>query len=111
MISVPPESAVINATTDFVFKCAATTDSRHLSQLKIVWEKDGEPIVIDKQTSKYFIDEDNSLHIRQAAGIDTGDYTCVASTDIDRVEETANLIVRGMLGRLRRSNIINKYIV
>jgi hypothetical protein len=62
--------------------------------LSIDWLTDGKKI--DFETEPRFIQQsDFSLSISKTTELDSGSYTCVASTELDEVKESATLIVQG----------------
>lgn len=65
-------------------------------ELSIQWLTDGK--LIDFEQEPRFVQQsDFSLSITKTTELDSGKYTCVASTDLDEVSSTATLIVQGKL--------------
>lgn len=76
----------------FTFRCNAVTDND--LDLSIQWLTDGK--LIDFEQEPRFVQQsDFSLSITKTTELDSGKYTCVASTDLDEVSATATLIVQG----------------
>lgn len=74
------------------FRCNAVTDSD--LDLSIEWLTDGK--LIDFEQEPRFVQQsDFSLSITKTTELDSGKYTCVASTELDEVSSTATLIVQG----------------
>lgn len=63
-------------------------------ELNIQWQTDGEDIDFE-QEPRFVQQSDFSLSITKTTELDSGKYTCVASTDLDEVSATASLIVQG----------------
>ncbi|XP_055841448.1 neuroglian-like isoform X2 [Episyrphus balteatus] len=60
--------------------------------VEIEWLKDNKSIAYDIE-NKYIKGNDNSLSILKTVGSDSGEYTCVARTDIDEGKATTTLVV------------------
>lgn len=94
IITTQPRSQTVDAPIDVLFECAATADPSHSSRLTYVWERNGIPIT--DNNPRYVVDRaTHRLTIKQTEGNDTSEYRCVVSSDIDRVEASAMLTVRG----------------
>lgn len=76
-----------------LFRCNAVTDSD--LELSIEWLTDGKLIDFD-QEPRFVQQSDSSLSITKTTELDSGVYTCVASTELDKVTAAATLIVQGM---------------
>ena len=85
----------MNATTDVVFECDATTDPLEFARLKIQWYRDGRPIDFNKERRLRLNVNDNSLTIVESRVDDSGEYTCRADNGLDADEVTAQLTVKG----------------
>lgn len=85
-----PQDYEVIAGTPATFRCSAVADTD--LEMRIDWYKDGE--IIDHSDSRFIKANDNSLQISKTIELDSGEYTCVASTDLDRAEATATLIVQ-----------------
>ncbi|KAK4296763.1 hypothetical protein Pmani_030767 [Petrolisthes manimaculis] len=73
------------------FRCNAVKDSD--LELSIQWLTDGQ--LIDFEQEPRFVQQsDNSLSITKTSELDSGVYTCVASTELDEVTAAATLIVQ-----------------
>jgi hypothetical protein len=104
IIHQQPHNVEVNASTDVVFRCNATTDSQEEHNLKYEWRKDGKLINFQNEgrlsTNMY----DHSLIITGAQVEDSAEYACVASNGIDSDQMSANLKVKcKMLISLRLS--------
>lgn len=106
MIIDPPVSHTVNASTDVVFYCNATTDPAERSKLKIEWRKNDAEIEMGSISTNKI---DNSLRITQAQVSHSGRYTCTATNGLDSDSVTVTLTVKGkcMYGLL--FEVINKY--
>lgn len=89
-----PKDNVTIAGKPLRLPCVAMSDPS--LKPKITWLLHGQPI--DVTNPRYIVEQDNTLRIDGAVGADTGEYTCVAETDHDRVNMTAKIVVRGKLG-------------
>ena len=73
------------------FRCNAVYDSD--LRLKIKWLKDRE--LIDFETEPRFVQSsDQSLTITKTTELDSGTYTCLAESELDKAEASATLIVQ-----------------
>lgn len=86
---------MVNATSDVVFRCSATTDAEEKTKLKIDWLKNGKTIDYEQDGSKNLAD--NSLKIMQVQVSDSGNYTCNASNGLDSDSVTVKFTVKGNL--------------
>lgn len=87
----------MNASSDVVFRCGATTDSEEKMRLKIDWLKNGQKIDYEHDGSKNV--GDNSLRLNQVQVSDSGSYTCNASNGLDFDSVTVKLTVKGNLSQ------------
>lgn len=73
-------------------RCNAVTDND--LELSIEWLTDSK--LIDFEQEPRFVQQsDFSLSITKTTELDSGVYTCVASTELDEVTASATLIVQG----------------
>ncbi|XP_037921152.1 neuroglian isoform X2 [Hermetia illucens] len=86
-----PQDYEVTAGNSATFRCNAVADSS--LELKIEWWKDGQPIEFDKE-ARFVQTNDNSLTITKTMELDSGDYTCVAKTELDETQMQAHLIVQ-----------------
>lgn len=63
-------------------------------ELSIQWLTD-DKLIDFEQEPRFVQQSDFSLSITKTTELDSGKYTCVASTDLDEVSATATLIVQG----------------
>ncbi|KAF2352093.1 Fibronectin type III [Trinorchestia longiramus] len=90
-ITEKPEDYEVRAGDAATFRCNAVADPD--LNLSIDWLTDGKKI--DFETEPRFIQQsDFSLSISKTTELDSGSYTCVASTELDEIQETATLIVQ-----------------
>uniref|UniRef100_U5EU82 Putative neuronal cell adhesion molecule n=1 Tax=Corethrella appendiculata TaxID=1370023 RepID=U5EU82_9DIPT len=90
-ITDTPQDYEVAAGTPATFRCNAVADSS--LELTIDWLNDGE--VIDFENQPRFVrTNDNSLTISKTNELDSGIYTCVASTELDNATASATLIVQ-----------------
>ena len=76
----------------FIHRCNAVADID--LELSIEWLTDGRPIDFE-QEPRFVQQSDFSLSITNTSELDSGVYTCVASTELDEVTASAVLIVQG----------------
>ncbi|XP_058802233.1 neuroglian isoform X2 [Phymastichus coffea] len=86
-----PEDYEVAAGDTATFRCNAVTDST--LPLRIDWLSKGEPIDFESEP-RFILSTDNSLMITKTTELDSGTYTCVASTDLDEARAQATLIVQ-----------------
>ncbi|XP_065332463.1 neuroglian isoform X1 [Cloeon dipterum] len=90
-ITDAPEDYEVAAGTTATFRCNAVTDPS--LKMTISWLHKDEPIDFDAQP-RFVLSTDYSLTITKAHELDSGMYTCVASTDLDSESASATLIVQ-----------------
>ncbi|UYV67462.1 CHL1 [Cordylochernes scorpioides] len=86
----PPESFEVAAGKSATFRCNAVVDPT--LDVIIEWRFNGHPIEFDPRIIK---SPDNSLTISKTTELDSGLYTCVATTKVDMDQASATLIVQG----------------
>uniref|UniRef100_A0A8C9AIB5 Neural cell adhesion molecule L1 n=1 Tax=Prolemur simus TaxID=1328070 RepID=A0A8C9AIB5_PROSS len=94
-ITQGPRSAIEKKGSRVTFTCQASFDPS--LQRSITWRGDGRDLQELGDSDKYFI-EDGHLVIRSLDYSDQGNYSCVASTELDVVESRAQLLVVGSPG-------------
>jgi len=86
-----PQDYEVEAGDTATFRCNAVYDSD--LRLKIKWLKDRE--LIDFETEPRFVQSsDQSLTITKTTELDSGTYTCLAESELDKAEASATLIVQ-----------------
>lgn len=90
-ITDEPEDYEVRAGSTATFRCNAVTDPS--LQLSIDWLNRGQPIDFEVD-SRFVKSSDYSLIITKTTELDSGDYTCVASTSLDEARAEASLIVQ-----------------
>lgn len=91
-ITDEPEDYEVTAGATATFRCNAVSDTT--LALSIDWLNNGE--MIDFESEPRFVrSNDYSLTITKTTELDSGTYTCVASTELDKAEAQATLIVQG----------------
>ncbi|XP_068206070.1 LOW QUALITY PROTEIN: neuroglian-like [Palaemon carinicauda] len=90
-ITEKPEDYEVAAGQTATFRCNAVTDSD--LELSIEWLTDGKNIDFE-QEPRFVQQSDSSLSITKTTELDSGVYTCVASTELDEVTASATLIVQ-----------------
>ena len=88
-----PRDQEVDASTDVVFKCNATTDPREAVHLAITWKRDGDGIDFANEPRFLHNATDNTLMIIASEVGDSGNYACVADNGVDFDEVTATLTV------------------
>ncbi|KAH9519485.1 hypothetical protein Btru_002827 [Bulinus truncatus] len=71
--------------------CSGTTDPEEIINLRTIWRKDHEPILLG--TRMFLNKQDNSLTISGTEQRDTGTFTCVITNDLDNDTASARLVV------------------
>ncbi|KAF4518843.1 hypothetical protein B566_EDAN006694 [Ephemera danica] len=86
-----PEDYEVAAGTTATFRCNAVSDSS--LKLNIGWMNENQPIDFEAEP-RFVISSDYSLTITKTTELDSGTYTCVASTELDEVTAKATLTVQ-----------------
>ncbi|CAG0901644.1 unnamed protein product, partial [Darwinula stevensoni] len=86
-----PEDFEVAEGSTATFRCNAVTDAT--LELHIDWLGNGEKIDFD-QEPRFIQAADSSLTITKTTELDSGTYTCVASTSLDEDSATATLVVQ-----------------
>jgi neuronal cell adhesion protein len=86
-----PRDYEAEAGSTATFRCHAEHDP-DLS-MKIRWFKDGEYLDVNLM-ARFVQSSDQSLAITKTTELDSGQFTCMAETDLDYVEASAKLIVQ-----------------
>ncbi|KAL1110491.1 hypothetical protein AAG570_008019, partial [Ranatra chinensis] len=90
-ITDAPEDYEVAAGVDATFRCNAVSDSS--LPLTINWLNNGELIDLDSEP-RFVRSNDYSLTITKTTELDSGTYTCVASTPLDNATAQATLTVQ-----------------
>lgn len=90
-ITDEPQDYEVAAGRPATFRCNAIADSA--LELVIVWLKKGEEIDFENEP-RFVRTNDNSLTISKTGELDSGIYTCRATTELDMTEAHATLIVQ-----------------
>ena len=91
-ITEQPQDYEVRAGDAATFRCNAVSDAD--LELRIDWLNDGKKIDFNAEP-RFIQQSDFSLSISKTTELDSGSYTCVASTDLDEIKAPANLIVQG----------------
>lgn len=86
-----PEDYEVAAGSTATFRCNAVTDST--LELSIEWLNNGQLIDFDSEP-RFVRSNDYSLSITKTNELDSGTYTCVASTELDEARASATLTVQ-----------------
>ena len=92
-ITEVPVPQTVNASTNVILHCSATTDTEEKRKLKVDWLKNNEKIDFNSGISKNTVN--NALIITQAQVSDSGNYTCNASNGLDSDTVTVKVTVKG----------------
>lgn len=95
MITEAPVPQTVNASTDVILHCRATTDADEKRNLKIEWLKNNKKIDYEQDGSISKNVVNDTLKITQAQVSDSGNYTCNASNGLDSDTVTVKLTVKG----------------
>ncbi|KAG9509224.1 Neuroglian [Fragariocoptes setiger] len=87
----PPENLELPASKTAVFRCNAESDST--LQLQVSWLYNGKTIDFDSDP-RMIQSRDNSLSISKTKELDSGNYTCLAKSELDSVSARASLVVQ-----------------
>lgn len=90
-ITDAPQDYEVKAGDTATFRCNAVTDSK--LKMEILWLNNNEEIDFEDQP-RFFKSSDYSLTISKTTELDSGNYTCVAKTDLDEARASATLIVQ-----------------
>lgn len=88
-ITEEPQNYEVAAGQSATFRCNEAHDDT--LTMEIIWLKDGQPI---DNPIRFVKTNDNSLTISKTMELDSGEYTCVARTELDEDTAKANLIVQ-----------------
>ncbi|XP_067134439.1 neuroglian-like [Centruroides vittatus] len=97
-----PENFEVAAGKSATFRCNAEADSS--LEMKIIWFFNGQPIDFDLD-SRMIQTVDNSLTIAKTIELDSGQYKCLAQTELDQDEATASLTVQDVPNKPKIINI------
>lgn len=89
-ITQEPQNYEVNAGQSATFRCNEAHDNT--LEIEVEWWKDGQPINFDSE-ARFVKSNDNSLTILKTIELDSGEYTCVARTELDEASAKAYLIV------------------
>ncbi|KAM7133943.1 LOW QUALITY PROTEIN: neural cell adhesion molecule L1, partial [Macrochelys suwanniensis] len=95
-IEVGPQSAVVKKSSNVTFQCLARFDET-LRERGVEWRRDGRPLRESDDSDKYTMGP-GWLRVAGVDYADQGVYSCRAHTELDAVEESAELRVVGRPG-------------
>ncbi|XP_065366259.1 neuroglian isoform X2 [Calliphora vicina] len=90
-ITQEPQNYEVAAGQSATFRCNEAHDDT--LNLTIEWWKDSQQIDFEAE-ARFVKTNDNSLTISKTIELDSGEYTCVARTELDEASAKANLIVQ-----------------
>ncbi|XP_058977900.1 neuroglian isoform X2 [Musca domestica] len=90
-ITQAPQNYEVAAGQSATFRCNEAHDDT--LNLTIEWWKDSQQIDFEAE-ARFVKTNDNSLTIAKTIELDSGEYTCVARTELDEATGSANLIVQ-----------------
>ncbi|KAM8934230.1 neural cell adhesion molecule L1 [Pelodytes ibericus] len=91
-IIIPPKEQRVRKGWKAIFQCKPLFDFT-VGNTRVEWRKDEKEIKDTADSDKYFIEVNYTLSITDVQEEDEGMYKCVARTDLDSVERTAELVV------------------
>ena len=91
-ITTPPSDQSVTKGQTATFPIGIHVDPEEKQHLKVKWFKDDQEIVMGP---KYSMGDDHSLIIHDSAVADTGNYKCKVDTELDSIEASAKLVVKG----------------
>ncbi|EPY77107.1 neural cell adhesion molecule L1 isoform 3 [Camelus ferus] len=103
-----PRSLIEKKGSRVTFTCQASFDPS--LQHSITWHGDGRNLQELGDSDKYFI-EDGHLVIHSLDYSDQGNYSCVASTQLDMVESRAELLVVGSPGPVPQLELSDRHLL
>ncbi|XP_012924797.1 neural cell adhesion molecule L1 isoform X1 [Heterocephalus glaber] len=106
-ITQGPRNAIEKKGSRVTFTCQASFDPS--LQRSITWRGDGQDLQELGDSDKYFI-EDGRLVIDSLDYSDQGNYSCVASTELDEVEGRAQLLVVGSPGPVPHVEVSERHL-
>jgi neuronal cell adhesion protein len=101
-ITDSPIDYEVKAGEQATFRCNAVSDPK--LALKIIWMHNGEELDYDTD-ARFFQANDYSLTISKTTELDSGNYTCAATTDLDEAHASATLIVQDVPNQPKLTNI------
>uniref|UniRef100_A0A0G2KA95 L1 cell adhesion molecule n=1 Tax=Rattus norvegicus TaxID=10116 RepID=A0A0G2KA95_RAT len=107
-ITQGPRSTIEKKGARVTFTCQASFDPS--LQASITWRGDGRDLQERGDSDKYFI-EDGQLVIQSLDYSDQGNYSCVASTELDEVESRAQLLVVGSPGPVPHLELSDRHLL
>lgn len=107
-ITQGPRSTIEKKGAKVTFTCQASFDPS--LQLHINWRGDGRDLQELGDSDKYFLEE-GRLVIYSLDYSDQGNYSCVASTELDEVESRAQLLVVGSPGPVPRLELSDQHLL
>lgn len=90
-ITAGPKDYEVIAGLTATFNCTATADPS--LRLNIEWLANDEPVNFENESSRFVKIDDDSMAITKTTELDSGTYTCLASTVLDNATANATLIV------------------
>ncbi|KAM7338165.1 hypothetical protein ACRRTK_001649 [Alexandromys fortis] len=103
-----PRSAIEKKGATVTFMCKASFDPS--LRASITWRGDGRDLQERGDSDKYFI-EYEKLIIQSLDYSDQGNYSCVASTELDEVESRAQLLVVGSPGPVPHLELSDRHLL
>lgn len=98
-----PEDYEVAAGNTATFRCNAVSDSS--LPLTIEWLNNGQPIDFDSEP-RFVRSSDFSLIITKTTELDSGQYTCLANTELDEDRASATLTVQDVPNAPRLKDVI-----
>ena len=102
-ITDSPQDYEVPASSTATFRCNAVADPS--LEMNIDWMINGKLIDFE-QEPRFVKQSDNSLSITKTTELDSGNYTCIASTDLDETSAFATLIVQDVPNAPRLTGIV-----
>jgi len=91
-----PRAVTVNVSTTIQLECRAVTDDREAGSLAVRWFRGDHLQLSRNRDPRLRVDlVAGTLQLEDAQVYDSGDYQCLASTDVDSDSAYAQIVVKG----------------